>query len=187
MSAISSHPVAKEDVALIVDADVPAAGVQAELRAGAGPLCESVRLFDTYTGPQVGDGKKSLAFALRFRAPDRTLTDAEAAAARDAAVAGGGCLRGRPAHRLNRPAGAVGNCRVATASRGASLPNSTVSEKGWRGRGRTGHGVAVSSTTGPSRVSGSTVSWTAEKPADPTDARSASSDGSPLEAIFRPR
>ncbi len=87
VSAISSHPVAKEDVALIVDADVPAAGVQAELRAGAGPLCESVRLFDTYTGPQVGEGRKSLAFALRFRAPDRTLTDAEAAAARDAAVA----------------------------------------------------------------------------------------------------
>jgi phenylalanyl-tRNA synthetase beta chain len=87
VTAISSFPVAKEDVALIVDDDVAAAGVEAELLAGAGQLCESVRLFDTYTGPQVGAGKKSLAFALRFRAPDRTLTDAEAAAARDAAVA----------------------------------------------------------------------------------------------------
>ncbi len=87
VAAISSFPVAKEDVALIVDVDVAAAGVEAELRAGAGELCEAVRLFDTYTGPQVGQGKKSLAFALRFRAPDRTLTDAEAAAARDAAVA----------------------------------------------------------------------------------------------------
>jgi phenylalanyl-tRNA synthetase beta chain len=46
-----------------------------------------VRLFDTYTGPQIGQGRKSLAFALRFRAPDRTLTEAEAGAARDAAVA----------------------------------------------------------------------------------------------------
>ena len=51
-----------------------------------GELLESVRLFDVYTGAQVGEGKKSLAFALRFRAPDRTLTEAETGAARDAAV-----------------------------------------------------------------------------------------------------
>jgi len=57
------------------------------LRAGAGDLLESIRLFDVFTGPQVGAGKKSLAFALRFRAPDRTLTEAETAAARTAAVA----------------------------------------------------------------------------------------------------
>jgi len=84
---ISSFPVAKEDVALIVDNDVPAAVVERALRAGAGPLLESVWLFDVYTGPQIGEGKKSLAYALRFRAADRTLTDAEAAASRDAAVA----------------------------------------------------------------------------------------------------
>ncbi len=83
----STFPVAKEDVALIVDAQLPAAELAATLREGAGPLCESVRLFDLYTGPQVGEGRKSLAFALRFRAPDRTLTEAETAAARDAAVA----------------------------------------------------------------------------------------------------
>ncbi len=83
----SSYPVAKEDVALVVDADVPAAEVETALREGAGALLESVRLFDLYTGDQVGPGKKSLAFALRFRAPDRTLTEAEAAEARDAAVA----------------------------------------------------------------------------------------------------
>ncbi|MGZ4504389.1 MAG: phenylalanine--tRNA ligase subunit beta-related protein, partial [Nocardioidaceae bacterium] len=76
-----------EDVALIVDDAVPAAAVEAALRAGGGPLLESVRLFDVYTGDQIGAGKKSLAFALRFRAPDRTLTEAETAAARDAAVA----------------------------------------------------------------------------------------------------
>jgi phenylalanyl-tRNA synthetase beta chain len=84
---LSSHPVAKEDVALVVDADVPAAAVETALRAGAGELLESVQLFDIYTGPQIGEGRKSLAFALRFRAPDRTLTDADTAAARDAAVA----------------------------------------------------------------------------------------------------
>jgi phenylalanyl-tRNA synthetase beta chain len=61
--------------------------VAATLRDGAGSLCESVRLFDLYTGAQVGSGRKSLAFALRFRAPDRTLTEAETGAARDAAVA----------------------------------------------------------------------------------------------------
>jgi phenylalanyl-tRNA synthetase beta chain len=84
---ISGFPVAKEDVALIVDEDIPAAVVERALWAGAGPLLESIWLFDVYTGPQVGKGKKSLAYALRFRAPDRTLTDAEAAAARDDAVA----------------------------------------------------------------------------------------------------
>jgi phenylalanyl-tRNA synthetase beta chain len=83
----STYPVAKEDVALIVANDVTAADVEAALREGAGELLESVRLFDVYTGDQVGEGRKSLAFALRFRAPDRTLTEEETAAARDAAVA----------------------------------------------------------------------------------------------------
>ena len=83
----STYPVAKEDVALVVDRSVPAAAVARTLREGAGALLESVRLFDVYTGEQIDDGKKSLAFALRFRAPDRTLTDAEAGEARDAAVA----------------------------------------------------------------------------------------------------
>ena len=78
---------AKEDVALVVDADVPAASVEAALREGAGELLESVRLFDVYTGDQVGEGRKSLAFALRLRAHDRTLVEGEAATARDAAVA----------------------------------------------------------------------------------------------------
>ncbi|WP_274916768.1 phenylalanine--tRNA ligase subunit beta [Streptomyces sp. WZ-12] len=84
---ISTFPVATQDVALIVDASVAAADVEAALRAGAGELLESVRLFDVFTGEQVGEGKKSLAYALRFRASDRTLTAEEATAARDAAVA----------------------------------------------------------------------------------------------------
>jgi phenylalanyl-tRNA synthetase beta chain len=82
----SSYPVAKEDVALIVPAEVAAADVEAALVEGAGELLESVRLFDLYTGEQIGEGRKSLAFALRFRAPDRTLTETEVAAARQAAV-----------------------------------------------------------------------------------------------------
>jgi phenylalanyl-tRNA synthetase beta chain len=72
---------------LVVDAAVPAAELTATLRSGAGELLEDVRLFDVYTGEKIGVGKRSLAFALRFRAPDRTLTVAEASAARDAAVA----------------------------------------------------------------------------------------------------
>jgi phenylalanyl-tRNA synthetase beta chain len=83
----SAYPVAKEDVALVVADGLPAEELAATLREGAGPLCESVRLFDVYTGDQAGEGRKSLAFALRFRAPDRTLTEAETAAARAAAVA----------------------------------------------------------------------------------------------------
>ncbi len=83
---LSSFPLAKEDVALIVEEWVPAADVEAALVRGAGELLESISLFDIYRGPQIGEGRKSLAFGLRFRAPDRTLKDAEAAAARDAAV-----------------------------------------------------------------------------------------------------
>ena len=83
----SSFPVAKEDVALVVDADVPAAAVAAALTEGAGELLESIHLFDVYTGDQIGEGKKSLAFALRFRAPDRTLKEGESVTARDAAIA----------------------------------------------------------------------------------------------------
>jgi phenylalanyl-tRNA synthetase beta chain len=67
---------------------VPHAGVEAALREGAGELLESIRLFDVYeNAAQLGEGKKSLAYALRFRAADRTLTVDEASAARDAAVA----------------------------------------------------------------------------------------------------
>jgi len=85
--AFSTFPVAKEDVALVVSDDVTAAEVEAALREGAGEYLESIRLFDVYTGDQVGPGHRSLAFALRFRAPDRTLTEHETSAARDAAVA----------------------------------------------------------------------------------------------------
>ncbi len=83
---ISAYPVAKEDVALVVADDLPAESLAETLREGAGPLCESVRLFDVYTGQQVDEGHKSLAFALRFRAPDRTLTEKETAAAARSAV-----------------------------------------------------------------------------------------------------
>ncbi|MEV6806465.1 phenylalanine--tRNA ligase subunit beta [Streptomyces sp. NPDC051132] len=86
--AISTFPVATQDVALVVDQPVPAAEVEAALREGAGELLEAIRLFDVYeNAEQLGDGKKSLAYALRFRAADRTLTVDEASAARDAAVA----------------------------------------------------------------------------------------------------
>jgi phenylalanyl-tRNA synthetase beta chain len=85
---LSAYPLATQDVALIVDAAVPAAEVEAALVAGAPKdLLEDVRLFDVYTGAQVGEQHKSLAYTLRFRAPDRTLTAAETTAARDAAVA----------------------------------------------------------------------------------------------------
>lgn len=84
---ISTFPVATQDVALVVDGGVPAADVEKVLREGAGELLESIRLFDVFTGEQIGAGKKSLAYALRFRAADRTLTVDEASAARDAAVA----------------------------------------------------------------------------------------------------
>ncbi|MFI7009608.1 phenylalanine--tRNA ligase subunit beta [Streptomyces sp. NPDC050145] len=85
---ISTFPVATQDVALVVGKDVPTAVVEDALRTGAGELLEAVRLFDVYeNAEQLGEDKKSLAYALRFRAADRTLTVEEASAARDAAVA----------------------------------------------------------------------------------------------------
>jgi phenylalanyl-tRNA synthetase beta chain len=85
---LSRYPPVLLDIALVVPAGVAAADVLAAVHEGAGPLLESVRLFDVYVDEQrLGTGLKSLAFALRFRAPDRTLTVDEASAARDAAIA----------------------------------------------------------------------------------------------------
>ncbi|GAA4286850.1 phenylalanine--tRNA ligase subunit beta [Georgenia daeguensis] len=83
---VSTFPLAKEDVALVVDASVPAADVLAAVVEGAGELAEEVRLFDVFTGEQLGEGKKSLAFALRLRAADRTLTAEETAGVRNRIV-----------------------------------------------------------------------------------------------------
>jgi phenylalanyl-tRNA synthetase beta chain len=84
--AVSPFPAVFQDVSLIVGQDVAAQTVVDAVRDGAGELLEDVRLFDVYTGPQIGDGRKSVTLALRFRAADRTLTEDEASAARDAAV-----------------------------------------------------------------------------------------------------
>ncbi|MFZ2174647.1 MAG: phenylalanine--tRNA ligase subunit beta [Rhodococcus sp. (in: high G+C Gram-positive bacteria)] len=84
---ISPFPAVLQDVAVVVDVSVPAAEVQAALRSGGGELLEDIRLFDVFEGEQIGERRKSLAFALRFRGDDRTLTEDEASAARDAAVA----------------------------------------------------------------------------------------------------
>lgn len=84
--SVSPFPAVFQDVSLIVADVVPAQSVVDAVRDGAGELLEDVRIFDVYRGPQVGDGNTSLALALRFRAADRTLTEDEASAARDAAV-----------------------------------------------------------------------------------------------------
>ena len=84
---VSPFPAVFQDLSLVVDEHVSAAAVIDAVRAGAGELLEDVSLFDVYTGPQIGAGRKSLTLALRFRAADRTLTEDEASAARDAALA----------------------------------------------------------------------------------------------------
>jgi phenylalanyl-tRNA synthetase beta chain len=69
---------------VIVPEDVPAARLAEAVRTGAGDLLGSLRVFDLYHGEQVGEGRKSLALRLEFRAPDRTLTDEEVAERRAA-------------------------------------------------------------------------------------------------------
>ncbi len=89
---VSPFPAVFQDVSLVVDAAVSAQSVIDAVRDGAGALLEGVSLFDVYTGPQIGAGRKSLTLALRFRAADRTLTEDEASTARDGAV---GCAAAR--------------------------------------------------------------------------------------------
>jgi len=95
---VTSFPEVREDLAVVVSDDVPAAGLLAVVREAGGSLLRSAEVFDVYRGSQVGDGKVSLALALEFAAPDRTLTDTEVAALREriaAAIADelGGGLR----------------------------------------------------------------------------------------------
>ncbi|PSR66675.1 phenylalanine--tRNA ligase subunit beta [Nocardia sp. MDA0666] len=96
---VSPFPAVLQDVSVSVEKTVGAAQVESALRTGAGELLEDIALFDVYEGAQAGEGRKSLTYALRFRASDRTLTEDEASAARDSAVAAaadavGAVLRG---------------------------------------------------------------------------------------------
>ncbi|WP_406238158.1 phenylalanine--tRNA ligase subunit beta [Nocardia sp. NBC_01009] len=84
---VSPFPAVLQDVSVSVEKVVAAASVESALRSGGGELLEDIALFDVYEGAQAGEGRKSLTYALRFRATDRTLTEDEASAARDAAVA----------------------------------------------------------------------------------------------------
>jgi phenylalanyl-tRNA synthetase beta chain len=94
---VTTYPAVHQDLAVVVDEDVPAARVREAVLDGAGGLLRSARVFDLYRGQQVGEGRKSLALRLEFRAPDRTLTDGEVAERREkikAALAEiGGSLR----------------------------------------------------------------------------------------------
>jgi len=77
MEAISSHPAVYEDLALVVNEEVPAVRVRELIAQTGAPLLRSVVLFDQYRGEQIGAGKKSLAYRLTYQAEDRTLKDRE--------------------------------------------------------------------------------------------------------------
>lgn len=83
---VSRFPSAEFDLAFVVDDAVQASAVAATLREAAGALVEELGLFDVYRGPQLGPGRRSLAYRLRLAAPDRTLTEADLAAVRAACV-----------------------------------------------------------------------------------------------------
>ena len=84
---VSPFPRAVQDLAFSVDAQIPVAALQQTIQDAGGELLEDVRLFDEYTGEQVGEGKRSLAFALSLRADDRTLEHDEITATREAIIA----------------------------------------------------------------------------------------------------
>ncbi|MFC5501398.1 phenylalanine--tRNA ligase subunit beta [Lysinimonas soli] len=93
-SPIGTLPAATQDLSLVVPLETPAGEVLAAVVVGAGELLEDARLVDDYRGSGLPEGRKSLTFALRFRAPDRTLTAAEASAAKLAGAARAGELFG---------------------------------------------------------------------------------------------
>jgi phenylalanyl-tRNA synthetase beta chain len=80
---VTTFPAVYQDIAVVVDDEVPAARVRASVLEGGGDLLRSARVFDLYRGEQLGQGQKSLALRLEFRADDRTLTDEEVAALRE--------------------------------------------------------------------------------------------------------
>ena len=81
---VTTYPAVHEDLAIVVAEHVPAATVREAVLEGGGDLLQGATVFDLYRGEQVGEDRKSLALRLEFRAPDRTLTDAEVAARRAA-------------------------------------------------------------------------------------------------------
>ncbi len=95
---VTTFPAVHQDLAVVVPDDVPAAELRRLVLLGGGELLQDAEVFDLYEGDQVGEGRKSLALRLEFRAPDRTLTDEEVAARRAAIEAEiekiGGALRG---------------------------------------------------------------------------------------------
>jgi phenylalanyl-tRNA synthetase beta chain len=86
VAAVPAHPPVLEDIAVVVDEGVPAARVAEVIRLGGGKLLVDLRLFDIFRGEQIGAGKKSLAYALTYQAPDHTLTDKDAAGIRQRIV-----------------------------------------------------------------------------------------------------
>jgi phenylalanyl-tRNA synthetase beta chain len=83
---VISYPGLRLDLAVVLPQDVPAARATELVRVAAGDLLDAVEVFDVYTGTQVGEGKRSLALSLSFRAPDRTLTDADVVPLRERIV-----------------------------------------------------------------------------------------------------
>lgn len=79
--ALPKYPAASRDLAFVCDKEIPVLKIEKEIKEAVGKILESVTLFDVYEGDQIESGKKSVAFSLKMRAADRTLTDEEADAA----------------------------------------------------------------------------------------------------------
>ena len=99
--AIPRYPAAKRDLAIVVPSDLPHAELEHAIRESGGALLAQVRLFDVFEGSSIGAGRKSMAYALEFRSPERTLEDREADKAIGAIVRAleakfGAVVRGAP-------------------------------------------------------------------------------------------
>jgi phenylalanyl-tRNA synthetase beta chain len=84
---VITYPAVRQDLAFVVDEDVPAGDLIAAAREAAGPELREMRVFDVYRGGQIPDGKKSIAFSVAFQSPERTLSDEDGRALRERIVA----------------------------------------------------------------------------------------------------
>ena len=112
---VVSFPAVRQDLAFVVAEEVPAGDLVDAAREAAGPELRAMRAFDVYRGPQVGEGRKSVAFAVEFQSPERTLTDEDAAACATGSPTRCGALRGRAPDGLTRSSAARAGRRAPRA------------------------------------------------------------------------
>ena len=152
---VTTFPAVRQDLAVVVPADVSAAQVRDAVLAGGGELLRAAEVFDLYEGEQLGEGRKSLALRLEFRAADRTLTDEEVAARRDSIAAGLARSEGRSVSdraQRRRPRGSWSPAPPASPARSRRRSSGAIRAWSWSASPRAA--TPARGSTGSTRATG---------------------------------